>query len=74
MKIYSVFNSSRELLATFTDEPELFRFIQRHKRCVSDTKILTSTANDWNEFENPRNETGVLMHKIWTDPALFTNS
>jgi predicted small metal-binding protein len=68
MKIHSVFNSSKQLLATFTDKKELHRFLKRHCREASNTTILTTKANSWNEVDEVINSTNDHMEELWGEP------
>ncbi len=70
MLIYSVFNSRKELLATFTDKAELARYVVRHRRDTEDTTILVTFPNSWNEVTEVLDETKKLMDEIWTEHSL----
>ena len=65
MKVYTVFNSYNDLLATFTSKRELGRYIVRHSRCVRDTTVLVTNANSWNEIDEVRNCTETIISEIW---------
>jgi len=65
MSIYTVFNSRKELLATFSDMEELFRYIWRHKRDKNDTTIIKTELNSWHEFFTPENLTEVICEQAY---------
>lgn len=65
MKIHSIYNSRKDLLATFVSESELIRFIRRHSRDASDTTVLTTIADSWNEINEVKNTTKDWMDSIW---------
>lgn len=68
MKIHTVFNSKKEYLATFASSHELKRYIRRHKRDESDTTIITSELDSWNEFsESLRDTTKEWMVELYRD-------
>ena len=63
--VYNVFNSSDVLLSTFLSFDELKKYIKRHKRDSSDTKILVTVADSWNEVLDVNDLTKELMEDIW---------
>ena len=65
MKIHSVYNSRKELLATFIDEKELVRYLRRHSRDVFDTTILTTIADSWNDLNEITDTTTDWMEVVW---------
>lgn len=65
MKIHSIYNSRKQLLATFISEPSLVGFIRRHCRDTSDTTILTTIADSWNELDEVKDTTSHWMEIAW---------
>jgi hypothetical protein len=65
MKIHNVFNSQKQLLASFVSSNELKRFIARHCRDETDTTILSTVADAWNEEEIVMDTTNDWMEEIW---------
>lgn len=66
MKVYNLFNSRDELLCSFTDELEMARYIRRHSRDQTDTTILSTNANSWNETEDVLDVTKNIMENVWS--------
>lgn len=60
MSIYTVFNSQKKILATFSDTEELYRYIWRHNRDKYDTIIIKTELNSWHEFFEPEDLTEVI--------------
>ena len=69
MKIYNVFNSEGNLLASFDSVDELSKYIRRHNRDKNDTTILSAELNSWNESDRIEDVTIEMMHSIWAGPS-----